>query len=324
MTGLRSLLVSNLDAPFVRNDIPILEELGSVRFLRYRGRRDLPRLMLALTRADVVVCWFVLGYAFTSVALGRILGTPTVLVAGGWDVAMVPEIGYGAMLSPRRARLTQYALRRATRVLSVSHALATEVARWVDREVSVVPLGVDTAHFRPGDRKSRQVVTVGGIDNEVRYRRKGIEVLFAAASRLPTIPFLLVGANAPEWQRHLESSAPPNVRVLGRLDEEALLNRYQHSSVYAQLSAYESFGLALAEAMACGCVPVVSSRGAMPEVVGDAGQVVPFADIDATVRAIEAALSDSAGGARARERMLSHYSLDARRELLQGEIRAVT
>ena len=40
-------------------------------------------------------------------------------------------------------------------------------------------------------------------------------------------------------------------------------------------SLYEGFGLTALEAMACGAPVVVSDRGALPEVVGEAGIVVP-------------------------------------------------
>jgi glycosyltransferase involved in cell wall biosynthesis len=67
----------------------------------------------------------------------------------------------------------------------------------------------------------------------------------------------------------------------------------------------EGFGMAVAEAMACGAPVVVSDRGALPEVVGDAGIVVP-----PTAEALEAALADLLGhpaaaaalGARAQAR----------------------
>src|SRR3972149_4342327 len=143
MSPPRILLVSNLDAPFVVNDAPILRELGEMEFLLYRGRRDFPKLVVSIARADVVVCWFVLGYAFSAVVLGRLLRIPTVLVAGGWDVATVPTIGYGAMLSPRRVLMSTVALRGATRILATSDSIRSDVVQWVARDVSVVPLGVD-------------------------------------------------------------------------------------------------------------------------------------------------------------------------------------
>ena len=82
-----------------------------------------------------------------------------------------------------------------------------------------------------------------------------------------------------------------------------------------QASRHEGFGLAVAEAMLAGCVPVVMNVTAMPEVVGDAGVLIESqepADIaDGMRRALE--LGPDAA-ARARERILSAFPMESRRE----------
>ena len=60
--------------------------------------------------------------------------------------------------------------------------------------------------------------------------------------------------------------------------------------MYCQLSITESFGVTLLEAMACGCVPVVARRDALPELAGDAGFQVPYGDVERTREAILAAM----------------------------------
>jgi glycosyltransferase involved in cell wall biosynthesis len=48
--------------------------------------------------------------------------------------------------------------------------------------------------------------------------------------------------------------------------------------------------VAVLEAMACGCIPIVTDRDALPEVVGDVGFIVPYGDIEKTRDAIRSAL----------------------------------
>ncbi|MDW8352887.1 MAG: glycosyltransferase, partial [Anaerolineae bacterium] len=93
--------------------------------------------------------------------------------------------------------------------------------------------------------------------------------------------------------------------------------------VYVQASAHEGFGVSLAEGMACGCVPVVADRYALPETVGEAGIIVPFNDPPALARGIAEALSRPELGEVARRRVLNHFTLAHRRQLLKEELEAV-
>jgi glycosyltransferase involved in cell wall biosynthesis len=105
----------------------------------------------------------------------------------------------------------------------------------------------------------------------------------------------------------------------GYVSDELLVALYRKAKVYCQLSAHESFGVALAEAMACGCVPVVTNRYALPEVVGDAGFYVPYGDPKAAAEAVRQALKSNKG-TRARERIQKYFSLKAREQKLIKEI----
>lgn len=65
------------------------------------------------------------------------------------------------------------------------------------------------------------------------------------------------------------------VTFTGRISGEEFVRQYVKASVAVVPSVYEGFGLPAGEAMACG-VPVVSTTGgALPEVVGNAGILVP-------------------------------------------------
>lgn len=317
---LKILVVSNIRRPFVTEDVGLLSRIGATRLLVYRGRRDLPRLAASIMASDVVVCWFVLGYAFTSVALGSLFHKRTLLIAGGWDVVGIPELGYGALLSRGREQRTRFALRHASEVLAVSEALKADVVRIFPRPVRVGSNAVDTDFFTAeGEARSRSVATVIGVDNEGRYRAKGVDFLFAVAKAMPDTPFLIAGGNAPEWQSYMLDRAPSNATLLGYLDREQLRSLYRSIRVYVQLSAFESFGVALAEAMSCGCFPVVSDRGGLPEVVGDAGIVTPFGDVGKAIAAIRNGL-DTEGSLAAARRARERFALGRREAMFRDVI----
>ena len=100
---------------------------------------------------------------------------------------------------------------------------------------------------------------------------------------------------------------------------------YQQARVYAQLSAHEGFGMALAEAMACECVPVVTTRGSIPEVVGDTGVYVEVEDPIAAGKAIKRVIKDSNSellGKQARQRIIDLFPISKRKNKLRTIIEA--
>ena len=99
------------------------------------------------------------------------------------------------------------------------------------------------------------------------------------------------------------------VVVSGPIDEEALIQLYSVATVLLQPSLCEGFGNPIAEAMACGCPVITSSRSAMPEVTAGAALLVDPLDIGSIASALRkiwedhdlAAQLSEAGLARARE-----------------------
>jgi len=86
--------------------------------------------------------------------------------------------------------------------------------------------------------------------------------------------------------------------------------------VYLQVSAHEGFGISLAEAMLCECIPVVTSKGALPEVAGESAFYVPFNDPKDTAKAIQEALSMKSGKIF-RKHILDNFSLKSREKQLR-------
>jgi glycosyltransferase involved in cell wall biosynthesis len=90
-----------------------------------------------------------------------------------------------------------------------------------------------------------------------------------------------------------------------------MVRYYAEAAIAVVPSVYEGFGLPAGEAMACG-VPVVSTDGgALPEVVGDAGVIVPAKNVDALVEAIDTLLQNPQAradlAARGKARIERHF-----------------
>lgn len=295
---------------FVKNDLDILKDHFHVKTLKYTNKKDIPRLIWGVITTDVSFSWFALGYATTAVFFSRVFGKKSIVVAGGWDVVSMPEMGYGAMQSPKRIRKTRFTLKHADKVLAVSNSTKSNVLYWWDKtNVETVYLGFDYTKYRSLAKKDL-VINVSTSSWQL-LRVNGIETFVKSANFLPEATFLLIGPQLDDSIDYLKSIAPSNVIFKGYTPPEELSIHFGHAKVYAQLSAQESFGCALAEAMLCECVPVVTNCASLPEVVGKTGFYVNYGETEQTAQKIKEALYSN-NSPKARERIKTLYPIEKR------------
>jgi glycosyltransferase involved in cell wall biosynthesis len=162
--------------------------------------------------------------------------------------------------------------------------------------------------------KEREALTVGAIDRTTLVQ-KGQIPFVDAARLLPDVRFTLAGKWLDESVEELRGRAGENVEFTGWLSDADLHAAYRRAAVYVQASRHEGFGLAVAEAMLAGCVPVVMNVTAMPEVVGDAGVLIESQEPDEVAGGVRRALELGPDAAhRARERIVTEFPMDRRRE----------
>jgi glycosyltransferase involved in cell wall biosynthesis len=197
-------------------------------------------------------------------------------------------------------------------------------ARISTKRVHVIYHGVpDLFTSLSKDDKEKMAITVGNVERS-NLQRKGIEPFVRTAAYFPDIQFVVIGAWADDSVKYLHTIAPSNVVLTGRVEHEELLDYYRKASVYVQASLHEGFGLSVAEAMLAGCIPVVTRRGSLPEVVGDCGFYSASTEPVDLARAIEMALrSPFCIRESARERILSCFPMKKRRELLEEIIKSL-
>jgi glycosyltransferase involved in cell wall biosynthesis len=227
--------------------------------------------------------------------------------AGGPLVVQLHEAGWHqpelrATLDPAFYEVishqTEIAARVAARVITPSDASRRDLvaAYGLDPErVHVVPHGVDPA-FSPAARGGRALVARARGGAEAPYvlfasalhPRKNLAALRDAMEGLAAegFPQILVVAGSAAADRADTSDvereavaelpgAPGRVVRIRGADDLALAGLMAEADAFCLPSLHEGFGLTALEAMACGAPVVVSDRGALPEVVGDAGLVVP-------------------------------------------------
>jgi glycosyltransferase involved in cell wall biosynthesis len=211
------------------------------------------------------------------------------------------------------------AARRARVVITDSEATKRDVVELLNApadKVRVVPLGVSPAIRRVDAqaaarfREERQLPQDYVLYVGARKRHKNLELLLRAwaAMRAAERPPLVL--SGPAWTISDALAALAQtlgvagcVRFAGDLhDERQLSCLYSGASLLVQPSLAEGFGLPPLEAMACG-VPVLSSdAGSLPEVLGDAAELLPPRDPEAWAAAVLRLLSDGAKRAALAER----------------------
>jgi glycosyltransferase involved in cell wall biosynthesis len=286
----RLCFVYNRDlSTFIERDWNIVRvAFPQSRLFRFTGMRDARSLKRALGAADLCLAWFGARHAVAAAWL-KPRAVPLVVVAGGYDVARLPELGYGTFAHPLRAAIARRMFARTERVLAVSqftaHAAAANAGVAPER-IRVIHHGFD-ADAWPLATGPRDVdaVTVAGDE----FLVKGLDLIFGAAAAHPERRFEIIGPVDARALVHARLTPPPNVALVGPLHGAELRRRLAQARVYLQPSRHESFGCAVAEAMLTGCIPVLTRAGALPEVAGDAAIYAEAFTPAALSRALEAA-----------------------------------
>ena len=234
-------------------------------------------------------------------------------------------------------RLHRQTLARADRVIAVSNAVAKKLREdrlTSDDRIAVVHNGIDTDRFarilnsfdrveflRSKDLPANAAL-VGSI-GELRALKRHDDFIRAAAliaERLPQTHFVLAGVDTSstgEVRKQLEQLVTElqlndRFHFLGWLDDaEKLLASLD---VFVSASETESFGLAIAEAMAAGTAVVATATDGACEVVEprSTGLLVPVGDVTSIAAAVCSLLSGNDRtemGRRAREAVATRFSL---------------
>ena len=287
--------------PFVRADVDALAMVYDVKVVPSRSLSELFKAARAAAGASVLICWFGSLRYFPAVVMARLVGRPVVIIAGGYDVARVPEIEYGNMRPGPSRWVGRILFRLATLVVPYSRAGESEAhlhAGVPMDKLQMVYLGLDASQFGedvPITDKEPFVLTVASM-NTSSVVRKGITTLLRASRMLPDVRFVVAGGADPSTLSQMRSLAGPNVEFAGFVNDERLAALFRAAKVYCQPSVHEAFGYALAEAMLYNALPVVSDRGSLPEVAGPSAIVAPVGDAAALARALREALSQESYG----------------------------
>jgi glycosyltransferase involved in cell wall biosynthesis len=169
---------------------------------------------------------------------------------------------------------------RRVALVAVSGRTADLLTRYFRREdVRVVPNGVDVREFcvsrrlqrreaartRRGFRKADLVLLLIGND----WRAKGLPAILAAMAEVPDLPLqlLVAGNDVPEGFREMAKRLGVLERCRWESTRDDVIDFYAAADVYVSPSREDSFGLPVAEAMACGLAVISSAFAGVSELI---------------------------------------------------------
>ncbi|MBN8586436.1 MAG: glycosyltransferase family 4 protein [Ignavibacteria bacterium] len=346
------LFIKNLyqNPKFITNDLEILSENYNVKLLNFKSRRNALiifslfhqffYLLFNIWKFDLVYIWFADYLSFYPVLFAKLTGKKSIICAGGYEATYIPEINMGVFTNASvsksvRAFCVRFSLKNCTYILPVDETLIEHINNYIYSDIpgkspvkdgikNFIPgiktefltmyLGYDSEFFKKSANlsKERSVVSAGLIVNDDEFRRKGFDLLIKAAKELPDINFVLIGFNNEQLDKYT-GSVSPNVKLLGIVPYEKLVEEYSKAKVYAQFSMFEGMPSTICEAMLCECIPIGSNVNGIPKIIDNYGLTINKRDTEDVKTAIVNSMNmPDEFGINAREHIKNLFPLKKR------------
>ncbi|MDB6059532.1 MAG: hypothetical protein JWO95_3376 [Verrucomicrobiales bacterium] len=220
---------------------------------------------------------------------------------------------------------------RQDKIIAISHTTATDIQKYfglAKEHMSVIHNGVDHCRFSPAqpnrfNRDAPCFLYVSRLEHPAKNHWRLIQA-FNQFKEVTDSNWKLVLAGG-DWhgadvihRAAKESPYADDIHMLGFVSDADLPDLYRAADVFVYPSLYEGFGMPPIEAMACGCPVIVSPRGALAEVVGDAAYIVNPEQIDSIRLAMQRIATDNAARTQLRTAGLERAAkFDWRRTALE-------
>jgi len=322
---------------FIERDLEMIRPVAKVNALEFTQNPWLLPIYLVgqcfqllwyLPNTSQYLCFFGGYHTVLPVIFGKVFGKKCTIQAGGTDCINMPEIGYGNFRKKGLAWATRFSFSHCSLILPVAEALVQQHYTFDPRidpkqglmhliprlktPIQVIPNGFDTDFWKElnTDRIPFSFISVAtSTSTPSRARVKGYDLIERLAAARPEWQFSLVG----DAQYHTTCA---NIRVIGKLAPEDLRELYNSHQFYLQLSTSEGFPNALGEAMACGCVPLGSAVGAIPEIIGDTGLLLKRKELGTMQQLIQDWMDGNTQLSSPRARIERYFTYAHRRKLL--------
>jgi len=327
---------------FVAKDVEILKSLYSVILFEFKPvkKSHTPFWFIKqcifmfrhLWGAKLVVSQFGGYHSFLPAVFSKFLAIPSLLVAGGTDCVAFPSISYGNLRKNTLGHFTKWSHQLSNMVSPVDDTLVfydysykntgtVHPCQGIKAHIPNFNTPFEVIHngyedISKGDpfvkTPNTYITIAAGIEQESRYKLKGVDLFVDLAKQLPGSNFTIIGAKT------IPEDLPKNVTLIPFVPNNELVQYLRACQFYVQLSLSEGFPNALCEAMICGCVPVISNVGAMPKIVEQNGVIVLSKSVTEIKEGIKKLDQNTLikMGDSARKSILTRFPLDQRKKQL--------
>ena len=272
--------------------------------------RQLPRLAawLKTARPDWIHAHYLTSHGTLAWLATRLLGAPGRLVGSAWgsDILVTPD------RSPLLRWLTTRVLRACVLTTSDSQVMAARMRDLGAGEVMTFPFGLEALPPPPGGKQDHLVFANRGL--EALYDPGRVLRLFAGLAAVWPDAQLVVantGALAPALQQQAATlGLADRVRFIGRVDATTQAGWYAQARWYLSLPTSDSVSVSVLEALAHGCIPILSDLPANRELVrhGDNGWIAAGSSLP-TAADLQPLLDRAAAVATANHAWVAEHAL---------------
>jgi glycosyltransferase involved in cell wall biosynthesis len=225
--------------------------------------------------------------------------------------------------------IIKWTLKHANATLAVSKDIYGDAVSLGAKRIHLVYNCIDIKKYKPTNGKREDIILAVSHLSRQNIERKGIKDIISSApqvlKRHPKAKFVIIGKKLDGFEdlRDLARNlgVEKNIEFAGFVSEKEKMELYNKAKVFASPSEHEGFGVAIAEAMACELPVVVTNKGAITEVVGDAGIYVKFGNVGEIAGAIGKLLENEKFrenlGKKSRER-IERFSFEKRKEEIKN------
>jgi glycosyltransferase involved in cell wall biosynthesis len=308
---------------FYKNDIRILRDLGFEVKVANK-LRNIP------WGCDLYFAWWASSGA-KALLVSKLLRKPCIIVAGGSDVSLkdVSPAGYNQRNFLQKI-IIRWTLKHANYILGVSKDVYEDAVSLGAKRIHLVYNCIDIKKYKPTKSKKEDIILAVSHLSRQNIERKGIKDIINSAPHVlekqPKAKFVIIGKKLDGFEDLLtlvrNLGVQKNIEFAGFVSEKEKMELYNKAKVFASPSEHEGFGVAIAEAMACELPVVVTDKGAITEIVGDAGIYVRFGNVSEIAGAIKKLLENEKFranlGKKSRDR-IKGFSFEKRK----GEIKNI-